>query len=106
MSDEPTPLTDAAEFSATTICPDTGDYELRVVYSDDMRNLERRLTAALTTNAGLLAALSGIKTEASRHSEYNRLAEKVRWPLGYKRIAEMAETAIQSARPTSEEKSL
>ncbi len=40
MSD--TPITDAAEFSATCEKPESGEYELRVVYSDETRKLERK----------------------------------------------------------------
>jgi hypothetical protein len=41
-----TPRTDAAEFSATTEKPASGEFELRVVYSDEARKLETELNAA------------------------------------------------------------
>lgn len=46
MNDTPTPRTDASFFSATCEKPKSGDYELKVVYADFTRQLERELAAA------------------------------------------------------------
>ena len=47
-----TPLTDAAEFFATTEKPSSGDYELVVVYAEFARELEKE-NAALRTKVKL-----------------------------------------------------
>lgn len=65
MSDQPTPRTDAAEFSATVEKPSSGDYELRVVDSKVARALERKCAKQAEEMEVLRVQLAACMTAAA-----------------------------------------
>jgi hypothetical protein len=68
-----TPITDAAEFQATTERPSKGDYELYVVDSEVARGLERKLNEAKTALKQLADAAAISDTNAKQlgiHDEW------------------------------------